>query len=311
MPQLIEPVAARRRSSEEEHERSEYRRNLAIVGAVHVFGLLVFLLAGKLHPEKKPAEITWLMGGELGGGEVSADAAPVVPEPEPEPEPIPVKEPEPIVPTAPQPEASELVIPTPTPTPATPRPATPKPATPKPTPKTTPKPTPKKNATPKPSPAADKPKSTPGQKKSPSPDRQTEGAGVTTTTPTGKSGTPGGPASGAGKGSGKNGTGPGAGPGSDFGGYFAGLRDKYYAVWTQPTSIDRGSGDIITTLRIKVKRDGTVLSYEIVRPSGNSLMDGSVLAAAEEVKKIDPLPEGLGREEIVDIPINFKLDQGQ
>ena len=79
----------------------------------------------------------------------------------------------------------------------------------------------------------------------------------------------------------------------------------------KPTSLDRAGGDLVTTLRIKVKRDGSVLGSEIVKASGNSLMDGSVLAAAEQVKKIDALPDGLGKEDIVDIPINFKLDQGQ
>lgn len=298
MPHAAE-LTRTRVTAEEDHERREYRRTFAVVAAVHFGALLIFLIVGKLAPSKKPPEITWLMGGELGGGE----SAPEVATPDPEPEPMtPDPEPEP-VPEPPPPALSELVIPQATPPPATPKPATPKPTTPKPA---TPKATPKKTATPKASPAPDKPKGTPGPNKSAEKkaDGSTGAAAV-------KAGNTGGPAVGAGKGQGTTGRGPGAGPSSDFGGYFSQLRDRYYAVWNQPTSLERAGGDLIATLRIKVKRDGTVLSFEIVKSSGNSVMDGSVLAAAEQVKNIDALPAGLGRDDVVDIPINFKLDQGQ
>lgn len=109
---------------------------------------------------------------------------------------------------------------------------------------------------------------------------------------------------GEGKGKGTEGSGPGAGKPSDFGWYFAGLRDRYYAVWAPPSVPDAAT--LIVTLKIRVKRDGTVLGHELVKSSGNSLMDGSVLDAAQQVTKIDPLPPGLGREDIVEIPVNFK-----
>ena len=288
-PRAIEPIRSRV-SAEEDHERREYRRTFAIVAGVHLGALLVFLVAGKLSAPKKAAEIEWLVGGELGGVETAPE--PATPEPEPEP-----------IPEPPPPAPSELAIPQATPPPATPKPATPKPATPKPA---TPAATPKKPATPKASPAANKPKATPGANKP----AEKKADGPVGSKPV-NSGTAGGPAAGPGKGQGNTGRGPGAGPASDFGGYFSQLRDRYYAVWNQPTSLDRAGGDLIATLRIKVQRDGTVLAYEIVKSSGNSVMDGSVLAAAEQVKKIDALPAGLGKEDTVDIPINFKLDQGQ
>jgi hypothetical protein len=37
-------------------------------------------------------------------------------------------------------------------------------------------------------------------------------------------------------------------------------------------------------------------------------MDGSVLATAQQTTRIDPLPDGLGSGDIVEIPINFRLD---
>ena len=66
---------------------------------------------------------------------------------------------------------------------------------------------------------------------------------------------------------------------------------RYYAVWAPPSVPD--SASLVVTLKIRVKRDGTVLGHELIKSSGNSLMDGSVLAAAEQVTKIEPLPPGL------------------
>lgn len=109
---------------------------------------------------------------------------------------------------------------------------------------------------------------------------------------------------GEGKGKGAAGSGPGSGKPSDFGWYFSSLRDRYYAVWAPPSVPDAGS--LVVTLKIRVKRDGTVLGHELVKSSGNSLMDGSVLEAAQQVTKIDPLPPGLGKEDVVEIPVNFK-----
>jgi hypothetical protein len=45
--------------------------------------------------------------------------------------------------------------------------------------------------------------------------------------------------------------------------------------------------------------------------SGNTVMDDSVMAAAQKVLEIDPPPTGLGTGEFFEININFKLDQGQ
>ena len=109
---------------------------------------------------------------------------------------------------------------------------------------------------------------------------------------------------GDGRGKGTAGNGPGAGKPSDCGPYFSLLRDRFYAVWTPPTVPDAAS--LVVRLKIKVKRDGTVLGCEISKSSGNSLMDGSVLEAARQVTQIDPLPKGLGKDEIVEIPIDFK-----
>lgn len=314
-----------------------FRRNIAIVAAFHVaFAGLVYLI-GSLRAKPAPAQVLWLDGGSIGGGEIpgenSAAAAPA-PEPETLPEPPPsqskpelisVPPPPPIAPSelvtpqaTPEPATPKPTTPKPetprpeTPKPATPKPTTPKPATPKPKPKATPKPKPKpKPATPKATPkesseASPKPKASPAEK--------TEGSAGTaktegTATSGSKSGTTGGngPGTGNGKGPGKTGSGSGA---SEFGWYFSMLHDRFHARWEQPTSIVRNAQEFTTTLKIRISKDGTILHREIVRTSGDTLMDESVMAAAERVQQIDPLPAGLGTGDVFEVNIAFKLDQG-
>jgi hypothetical protein len=87
-------------------------------------------------------------------------------------------------------------------------------------------------------------------------------------------------------------------------------------VWTQPhLARTPRAADLVTTLRIKVKRDGTGAFRFRDRQSPYRRipwMDGSVLAAAEQVKKIDaPARRPPARRTSGTSPINFKLDQGQ
>jgi TonB family protein len=116
------------------------------------------------------------------------------------------------------------------------------------------------------------------------------------------------PGNGNGKGPGKSGNGSGT---SEFGWYFSMIHDRFHSRWDQPTTITHGSQDIVTTLHIRIGKDGTILSRDIVHSSGDTTMDGSVMAAAERVQQIDPLPAGLGNGEAFEVNIAFKLDQGQ
>lgn len=311
-------------------EQREFRTNLALTAFVHLIILLGFFIAARFQTKPKVEQIMWLDGGLAGGGGSPAQSLPPpAPEPEPEPEPEPIPEPpkpEPAPTPPPEPMPSELAepkpkatpapTPAPTPKPATPRPVTPKPATPKPatpkpraTPKATPKATPNKDATPKPKPKASPTATTPkpaaeGAKASPAPAREDGDTTGTKPSAVKTKGTGGGEMTGEGRGKGTAGAGSGAGKPSDFGDYFAQLRDIFYGSWTPPTVPEAAS--LVVTLKIRVKRDGTVLGYELMKSSGNSLMDGSVMEAARAVTKIPALPNGLGKEDIVEIPINFK-----
>lgn len=86
------------------------------------------------------------------------------------------------------------------------------------------------------------------------------------------------------------------------------LHDRLHNRWDQPTSIVRSTQEFVTTLKLKIGKDGTILAREIAHSSGNTVLDDSVLAAATKVSAVDPLPAGLGGETF-EININFKLDQ--
>lgn len=311
MPRLSEADRETRLASAEPEgvrEQREFRQTAIFVVTAHLLVLAVFAIIAKLQPKPKIEQIVWLDGGAMGGG----DAAPP---PEPEPPTPPEPPSPPVEPPPPPPQTTnELAVPKATPPPATPEPTTPKPATPKPaTPKASPTPKPKPKTTPKPTPKATPKKSTSPKpsaspkasaKASPKPAAKTDGDANGTSASKEKISAAKGPGIGEGKGKGTEGSGPGAGKPSDFGWYFASLRDRYYAVWAPPSVPDAAS--LVVTLKIRVKRDGSVLGHELIKSSGNSLMDGSVLDAAQQVTKIDPLPQGLGKEDVIEIPINFK-----
>ncbi len=324
-------------------EGPKFRRNFIVVAFVH-FALVVALYCGGLFRRKPPvdADVTWLDGGSFGGAELQAVSSdpPLPPAPsEPEPEPPP---PEPggtieSIPMPPEPPADTglvvpKVTPEPTPKPATPKPATPQPTTPKPatsrpaakpsTPKPKPKTTPKPTARPTKKPLAKttsesakkaSPKPSTSAKKSASPKPEGKPAVEKAATANNKPGSGPGPKStGAGTGVGK-----GTGAGREGGGsrenenswYFAMIHDRLHNRWEQPISIARGGSDFVTTLRLRINKDGRILEREIVDGSGSAMMDDSVLTAAAKVTQIDPLPRGLGNGEFFDIRVNFKLGQ--
>ncbi len=61
-------------------------------------------------------------------------------------------------------------------------------------------------------------------------------------------------------------------------------------------------------MKIRIEKDGTISGAEIVKPSGNPVMDESVLAAAKRVAKIDPPPAALASGGGYTVNINFELE---
>ena len=89
-----------------------------------------------------------------------------------------------------------------------------------------------------------------------------------------------------------------------FANYYVYLRNTMYSVWQQPENL-AGSG-LVTQVRIRIARDGTILSRTKARGSGHGVMDDSVMRAVNSVSKLRPLPSGYTAD-YRDITVDFEL----
>ncbi len=99
----------------------------------------------------------------------------------------------------------------------------------------------------------------------------------------------------------------GVGKGSPFWSYYLQVHDRMYEAWEQPGQAVNFDKKLVTTILLRVARDGRILDVRLQDSSGNRLMDDSALAAARGVPRLDPLPEGLGGA-TADISVNFRLE---
>jgi TonB family protein len=91
-------------------------------------------------------------------------------------------------------------------------------------------------------------------------------------------------------------------------GYYNHVHEMMYRVWNQPMSLSANAGMSAEVL-IRVQRDGTIVSREMVRSSGNTLMDESVMKAVQSVTKLKALPTQFSGS-TKDIRILFELTRG-
>lgn len=288
-------------------------RNAAIIGVAHVIVLGGVARWSSQATKPLPRNIVWLDGGAAGLTSSAATAALQLPLPPPEqreePPPTVADEDAPML----TPVKSDIELPTATPT-ATPVPtpiptatpqASPKPSaaptarpspksTPKPTPKVTPSASPKKTLivkaepTPvrKPATAPAKPEATPAA--AAAPDAPTSATTAAATATGGRSNGP--------------------GPASQDPTYGRILHDRFYNAWEQPTSVIAAGRKMSALVRIRIEKDGRVTGFNIIRPSGNVLVDESVAAVGRRVTQVDPPPAGLGSS-AYQVNMNFELTQ--
>lgn len=107
-----------------------------------------------------------------------------------------------------------------------------------------------------------------------------------------------------GPGGGGVGSGSSAGDVSALSWYYALVRAQMYEAWEQPSGLS-GAG-LVTQVRIRVQRDGSITSRDLARRSGNSLMDDSVMKAVNAVSRLKPLPADVSGS-YKDITIDFEL----
>lgn len=322
---------------------ARFWRNVIVIGLAHV-AMIVGLV--RWSHASKPAStqsIVWMNGG-AGNGGIATTARENTPVPKPvkvaapaPPEPAPSKTEPPeedrpdsttarsdIQLAAPKPSPSATPKPSPTPlVKATPK-SGPKPKpTPKPSPKASPKPSPRKTvlakASPKPSP---KVKPTPEEsdeqgdateaeaekKQIAKPDLEKKTAEHDPAPNKVNAVQPG---TGKGTSGGRGGHAGGAGGDSPFGWYGSMLHDRLYSEWIQPTTSLSSGAKVSALVKIRIEKDGRVSNFEIVKPSGNEVVDESVSAVAKRVVEVDPLPAGLGNGEHYDVKINFELNSEQ
>jgi len=101
------------------------------------------------------------------------------------------------------------------------------------------------------------------------------------------------------------GTGGGGGIYSPFALYYNQVRAVMYEAWQQPSSLI-GKKGLVTTVEIRVRRDGQITAKKIATLSGNTQMDDSVTRALGAVNRLPELPAGMGGF-YKDISIDFEL----
>ena len=102
------------------------------------------------------------------------------------------------------------------------------------------------------------------------------------------------------------GTGSGSGEATPYGWYLEQVRAVMYDAWAQPSAL-AGKRGLVTRVLVRVRQDGLIVQKKMVDPSGNGLMDTSVMTAVESVKSLPELPFGFGGA-YKDITIDFELE---
>jgi len=116
---------------------------------------------------------------------------------------------------------------------------------------------------------------------------------------------------GTGGATGKSGNGSGRGNASEFGWYGNMLHDRFYSAWIQPTTTIASGSKISTLVKVRIEKDGRVSKFDLIKPSGNVVVNESVAAIAKKVTEVDSPPTGLVQGDHYDVKINFELNTNQ
>jgi outer membrane biosynthesis protein TonB len=293
---------------------ARFWRNFVLIALAHVAliaGLIRWSLAARSAPDSE--SLVWLSGAEdLAAERSEASAAPPakISAPPIESEPLKPDETEKERPSLTQ-AKSEIDLPKPTPleTPVPKAIAKPK-ATPKPTSKPTPKPTAKKTVLAKASKSSAHAKSSPPRSTGEQTDVSNEKkkSAKTVSAKTKSSSDSGSAKTGSAAKAGSAGGGSNA---SEFGWYGNMLHDRFYSAWIQPTTNVPSGAKISTLVKVRIEKDGRVSKFEIIKPSGNVVVNESVRVIAKQVTQVDQPPTGLIHGDHYDVKINFELNTNQ
>ena len=274
---------------------ARFWRNVALITLVHVAALIALLRWAGASKIESAQEITWLSADE----DMSASVESPKPEETPTPEkPAPPEENQSVA----APAKSEIQLPT-----ATPHPTPSATATPTPSPKGAPKPSPKKKPSPKPSATPEKKKSK--AQATPAKEKENTKKSAAKKGDAKKSEKKSGETTAKNGGAGEGGTQANARSTSANAGWYGNmLHDRFYSEWAQPTTVVASGAKLSALARIRIEKDGRIADFKIVRPSGNIVVDESVMAVGKKVTRVDPLPTGIGNGGHYDVNINFALN---
>jgi protein TonB len=82
------------------------------------------------------------------------------------------------------------------------------------------------------------------------------------------------------------------------------VRESYENAWNRPDAAQRDNSTV--KVRVLVKRDGSIISANIISKSGDPLLDQSIQRALDLVKKLPRFPDGI-QESQMEFTINFNL----
>ncbi|MGI9113684.1 MAG: hypothetical protein DLM52_01675 [Chthoniobacterales bacterium] len=258
--------------------RARFWRNVSLIALGHVCALIALLRWTGNTKAASAEEVTWLSEVDASGAETPSSTPPA----EETPEPIPKKNSE--AETTPA-ATSDIVLPSASPTVS---------ATPRPEPKKAPvrpSATSKKKA---------KPSATPAKKK-------TELGTKNKQEPAGKEGTKR-STPGSAKTSGVAGSSSAKADAATASYYGNMLHDRFYRAWEQPQTVVASGAKFTAVARIRIAKDGRVTEFKIVQPSGNVLVDDSVVAAGRKVTQVDALPAGIGSGDNYEVNLSFALN---
>ena len=271
-------------------------RNVVLIALAHL-ALIANLIRWSLaaRASSNPESVVWLGGAEaLAAGEQEKEASPPPKRPTPPVESLRDDEAEKKKPVATS-VKSEIELPSPTPKPAPKATATLKPdTTPTPklkaTPKPIPKPTPKKALVAK---ASLKPSPKPKLSLAKASEKSEKNEKSAQTSPDRL---------------GQSAVSSGGSSASEFGWYGNMLHDRFYSAWIQPTTHVPTGAKISTLVKVRIEKDGRVSKFEVIKPSGNAVVNESVAAVAKQVTEVDAPPAGLIKGDHYDVKINFELN---
>ena len=89
--------------------------------------------------------------------------------------------------------------------------------------------------------------------------------------------------------------------------FYAMVKEKMYGAWQQPRGL---ASHFSAVVKIRVTRSGAITQRTLIRPSGHTVMDKSVMKAANSVSHIIALPAGFTGS-YKDVTVEFEIENAR